>query len=213
MTNLLIIFLTHFFIIFSLQANLDHTNSQTIDDCQPTQEIMPDFLLNFDNQSNNLLRKTGSPIANKNQIIKIQGFITDLACRPITNARVEIWHVDSFGVRKVLLSKKELRETPHDPYFTDGGRFYTDNLGRFEFLTIMPGSYENRMSHINFKISHQNFADFFTIMFFPDNDNNKDERFANLSEEYQKSLLSVAKKNNEFLFNITLPSNNLYKKY
>lgn len=182
--------------------------------CKQTPEIMPNYLINIENKSNNLRRKTGIPYAAAGEFIKIQGFLMDAACLPITNALIEIWHLDTYGVNKEILPNEDRDFTRHDVNFTGGGKFYTDNMGRFEFLTVMPGVVDDEsVSQVNFHIKHHDFPDFYTVMFFPQQENMKDELFHNIHEDLQSCVVAEQIAHNNYVFNVTMMNRNTYKKY
>lgn len=210
-----VIFCLLFFVCDDLIAALDNMDINSVS-CKQTPEIIPNYLINIENKSNNLRRKTGVPYAAAGDFIKIQGFLMDAACLPITNALVEIWHLDTYGVNKEILPADEKDFMRHDVNFTGGGKFYTDNLGRFEFLTVMPGiDPENGIDvpQINFRITHYDFPDFYTVMFFPEQENENDALFNNVHSDLQSRLMATKYDDQTYLFNISLMIRNTYKKY
>lgn len=76
-------------------------------------------------------------------ILELTGVLRDSACRPLANARVELWQCDARGV-----------------YDARGPRlraqFETDSRGRWGVRTIVPGRYLNgadyRPAHVHFKL-------------------------------------------------------------
>lgn len=81
--------------------------------------------------TNNLRRETGSGYVADGQPIYVIGRVLDKNCIPMTGARVELWQHDAKG--KLPSSEKK------DPHFTGSGTAFTDNLGQYSFLTVMPG--------------------------------------------------------------------------
>lgn len=69
-------------------------------------------------------------------------------CRPLPNARVDLWHCDAAGVYSDV----------RDPRFdTTGQKFLrgyqvTDESGAASFTTLYPGWYPGRTVHIHFKV-------------------------------------------------------------
>lgn len=116
--------------------------------------------------SNNLRRKPGSPNVAAGELIHIVGRVTDINCLPIQNAVVSIWHANSNGVNHY---DKDIEGVKIDPDFAGSGRFVVNNLGYYNFITIMPGKSDNRAPHINFLIQHPDFPEFKTQMFFAEN--------------------------------------------
>ncbi len=118
-------------------------------------------------KTNNLRRKSGSPFLAKGEYIMLEGYLTDLLNSPIENARIKIWQANHFGYYNHLLKNTE-DYLKYDIDFAGSGISVTDNLGHFQFITIIPGYYGDRAPHIHFLIQHdllQN--EFETQMFFP----------------------------------------------
>lgn len=93
--------------------------------------------------------------------------VTDGACTPLKDTRVDVWHCDALGVYSGV----------NDPGFntTDDkwlrGCQDTDEFGVAEFTTIYPGWYSGRAVHIHFKIRTDPDSDTgyeFTSQFFFD---------------------------------------------
>jgi len=74
--------------------------------------------------------------------------IADTACAPLSGAIVDIWHCDARGVYSDV----------DDPSFRTVGRKFlrgyqtTAGDGSVEFLTIYPGWYRGRTTHVHFKV-------------------------------------------------------------
>ncbi|WCR53016.1 MAG: Protocatechuate 3 [Wolbachia endosymbiont of Ctenocephalides orientis wCori] len=85
---------------------------------------------------------------------------------PIQNAVVSIWHANSNGVNHY---DEDIEDMKIDPDFAGSGRFVVNNLGYYNFITIMPGKSDGRAPHINFLIQHPDFPEFKTQMFFAEN--------------------------------------------
>ncbi len=70
--------------------------------------------------------------------------VSGSSCAALTGAHVDVWHCDAEGVYsdvQASVGKKFLR-----------GYQVTDRNGRVEFVTIYPGWYMGRATHIHFKI-------------------------------------------------------------
>lgn len=109
------------------------------------------------NSSNNLRRKAGSPDVALGELIYISGRVTDINCLPIQNAVVSVWHANTFGYSD---------NKQNDQNFAESGRYITNNLGYYNFITVMPGNIDSRAPHINFLVQHPEFPEFTTQMFF-----------------------------------------------
>jgi protocatechuate 3,4-dioxygenase beta subunit len=102
--------------------------------------------------SNNLRSKPGGVVTAQGEPITLTGKVVDEYCVPVQGAVVELWHADAKG-----------RYQAHDPLFQGAGKATTSNMGRYEFLTIFPGSTPPRM-HI--RVRHPNFKTLETTVFF-----------------------------------------------
>ena len=149
------------------------------------------------NTTNNLIQKTGSFYAAFGEMLFVQGTITDSFSVPIEGAIIEIWQTNSAGKYQTLLDNSS---DFIDKNFNMSGRTITDNLGKYFFVTIVPGSYLNRAPHINFNIYHQKFGKLETEMYFENHPkNNSDYEYLSYSQEDQK--LITAKVNLTDIFN------------
>jgi protocatechuate 3,4-dioxygenase beta subunit len=113
--------------------------------------------------------KPGGTLAN-GRIIHVTGRVHDEWGDPIPEAFVEIWQADSAGKYKHPFDPRT--ETP-DPDFGYWGRATTDPGGLYAFRTIVPGAYPAgddwiRPPHIHFRVSHPDFRQLITQMYFSD---------------------------------------------
>jgi protocatechuate 3,4-dioxygenase beta subunit len=196
-----------------------NAEDEVIVNCSITPEIYSSVTPKHFNTSNNLRRKTGSGFFSAGRVMIINGRLLDAACTPISSATINIWQTDSYG--KYLHEAHMMEDSDdnnYDQYFSGTGSATTDNLGYFSFITVFPGSHENRAPHIKFMVQHRDFIDFQTEMFFSDyEENDKDPvlqkvesslrplLMAQLASIYRDSSMYVYK------FNITLNSYNPYK--
>ena len=146
-----------FFILFSFSAT---SSDPVIVNCRPTPQVNVS-IPKVTNSTNNLIRKTGDAVKAKGDVIYITGRITDINCIPIQGASVFIWHKNSEGYYAI-----NGRRIESDPLFIGSGYTVTDNLGNYNFVTIMPGSKDGNAPEINFDIQHPNFVPITTKMFF-----------------------------------------------
>jgi protocatechuate 3,4-dioxygenase beta subunit len=111
----------------------------------------------------------GEPLGER---IEVRGRVVDEDGRPIRNTLVEIWQANAAGR---YLHKNDQHNAPLDPNFAGEGRTFTDEDGRYRFVTIRPGAYpwKNhynawRPQHIHFSIFGPAFATrLVTQMYFP----------------------------------------------
>lgn len=125
---------------------------------------------------NSIVRKdiresqAGIPLHLKLRIADVSG------CRSISNAVVDVWHANAYGVYSgyegaELPPLVSLDQIPHiEPVNSETflrGRQYTDRNGIVEFYTIYPGWYELRTVHIHLKIFLDSKEVLTTQLFFP----------------------------------------------
>jgi protocatechuate 3,4-dioxygenase beta subunit len=87
--------------------------------------------------------------------ITLIGFVTDLRCRPIADALVDLWHADARG------------EYDNSGYKLRGHQL-TDAQGRYVFETILPGLYPGRTRHFHVKVAVQGQRALTTQLYFPE---------------------------------------------
>jgi protocatechuate 3,4-dioxygenase beta subunit len=111
----------------------------------------------------------GEPLGER---IAVSGRVVDEDGRPIRHTLVEIWQANAAGR---YLHKNDQHNAPLDPNFTGEGHTFTDEDGRYRFITIRPGAYpwKNhynawRPQHIHFSLFGPAFATrLVTQMYFP----------------------------------------------
>jgi protocatechuate 3,4-dioxygenase, beta subunit len=111
----------------------------------------------------------GEPLGER---IAVSGRVVDEDGRPIRNTLVEIWQANAAGR---YLHKNDQHDAPLDPNFSGEGLAFTDEDGRYRFITIRPGAYpwKNhynawRPQHIHFSLFGPAFATrLVTQMYFP----------------------------------------------
>ena len=91
--------------------------------------------------------KPGIPLVLNINVSALQ----DGVCTPLPEAVVDIWHCDAGGVYSGV---KAGRMQPVDTSALKFLRGYqvTDGAGKASFLTIVPGWYQGRTTHIHFKV-------------------------------------------------------------
>jgi protocatechuate 3,4-dioxygenase beta subunit len=104
--------------------------------------------------------------------IIVSGRVLDEYGRPIRQSLVEVWQANSAGR---YAHENDVHEAPLDPNFTGCGATFTDDQGRYRFVTIRPGCYPWRNhynawrpAHIHFSLFGPAFATrLVTQMYFP----------------------------------------------
>ncbi len=106
------------------------------------------------------------------QRIVVAGTVMDEDGRPVPDTMVEIWQANAAGRYH---HPGDQHDAPIDPHFLGGGRVFTDNEGRYQFISILPGAYPWpnhanawRPNHIHFSLFGPAFATrLITQMYFP----------------------------------------------
>lgn len=185
--------------------------------CSPTPSMKVDFLHNNEiGKTNNLWRKTGLAVPAVGQPIYIRGVVLDKKCVPVPDAVIQIWQADAKGNYFVEGDDK----ANIDPYFSASGTAYTNNLGEYSFITILPGSAEDERPYIRFRVKQRGFKTLRTKMYFA-GIGNEDKDYKKLSEKKRGLLTAVSDPNGvtsekdpmTYYFNITLSGKLDYKRY
>jgi protocatechuate 3,4-dioxygenase beta subunit len=111
----------------------------------------------------------GEPLGER---ITVSGRVLDEDGIPVRDSLVEIWQANAAGR---YLHKWDQHDAPLDPNFTGVGQTFTDDDGRYRFVTIRPGAYPWRNhpnawrpQHIHFSLFGPAFATrLVTQMYFP----------------------------------------------
>ena len=92
----------------------------------------------------------------------------DVNCVPISDGKIYIWQNNKEGY--VQYETKHKHEAKWiDPNFSGTGITNTNNLGRFNFISIMPGPHDNVTPHIHIKVEHPQLKTFISKIYFPAN--------------------------------------------
>lgn len=168
--------------------------------------------------SNNLVLPAGKSVYADGQRLFISGRVLDKNCVPVSDAIVEIWQVNTDG--QYVTATLSDRMSPY-PYFTGSGRAVTDNLGQFTFVTVFPGTENDRTApHINFHVTQNSFHEIYTKMFFTDDRRNADDGFlATVSSQKQDLLMGKVSRLDDpkdaigVEWNIVLDGVNTFRKF
>jgi protocatechuate 3,4-dioxygenase beta subunit len=85
----------------------------------------------------------------------VTGYVYDTNCQPVANAWLDFWQADANG-------------NYDNSGYTLRGHQYTDENGRFQLTTVVPGLYAGRTEHIHFKVQSPNGQILTSQLFFPD---------------------------------------------
>ncbi len=140
---------------------------------------------------NSLARPGGKSQFAQGERLYLTGRIFDSACVPLRDAKVEIWHTDTDGDYRIADTSDILN--PY-PLFAGAGFTRTNNLGEFEFETIMPGVAKiTQPPIINVRVSHPSMRTPLTstIYFKGENRNENSLRYKKLSAQNKDLVTAI----------------------
>ena len=73
-------------------------------------------------------------------------------CKPIANARIDVWHADAGGIYSGYAGQGDNRDTSTEGQAYLRGTQLTDADGNVTFKTVFPGWYPGRTPHIHVKV-------------------------------------------------------------
>jgi protocatechuate 3,4-dioxygenase, beta subunit len=123
------------------------------------------------------------------EITHLSGRILDKDGKPVRNALVEIWQVDSKGV---YLHTDSAKRKERDEHFQGFGRFLTASSGEYYFRTVKPVPYPGRTPHIHFKIKKGG-KDLFTTQCYikGEKGNEKDGILQSIKDEKERASIII----------------------
>jgi protocatechuate 3,4-dioxygenase beta subunit len=101
---------------------------------------------------NHLGKPAGKVAEATGQILLLHGRVLDARCRPVKDAIIELWQANPFG-NFVLATDADLVSA--STVFTGAGRAFSNEEGRFEFVTLFPGTLKNRAPNLNIRVKVQ----------------------------------------------------------
>ncbi|HEY9258257.1 intradiol ring-cleavage dioxygenase [Chitinophaga sp.] len=110
--------------------------------------------------------KTGIPLH-----ITINVLNTNDSCKPLANARVDIWHCDKDGYYSGYSNRGYLGNQDNTALVFCRGIQYSDTAGQVKFTSIYPGWYEGRVTHIHAQVYLDSKLKCTTQIAFPDDIN------------------------------------------
>lgn len=108
---------------------------------------------------------TTAPVTQTGDVIQLQGQVTDTDGNPIAGAVVEIWQTDINGNYNHPNDSAASDLLSDFQYF---GTATTDEAGYYAFLTVRPGEYEPRPTHIHVKVKIDGVEVLTTQFYFED---------------------------------------------
>ena len=86
--------------------------------------------------------------------LTLTGYVLNTDCKPIAHALLDFWQADGKGQYD-------------NAGYTLRGHQFTDDAGRYQLETIVPGLYPGRTEHIHVKVQAPNGRVLTTQLFFP----------------------------------------------
>jgi protocatechuate 3,4-dioxygenase beta subunit len=119
----------------------------------------------------------------------VTGYVYDTNCQPVAKAWLDFWQADANG-------------NYDNSGYTLRGHQYTDENGRFQLTTVVPGLYPGRTEHIHFKVQAHNGQIITSQLFFPGVAQNDSDGIYNAS-----LLLSIQEASDGWqgLYNFVVP--------
>jgi protocatechuate 3,4-dioxygenase beta subunit len=142
----------------------------------------------------------------KGKLVIITGTVMDTNCEPIKGALVDIWQACESGRYN---HPDDTNAAPLDPNFQYWGKAFTNELGQYQFKTIIPGQYPAneswiRPAHVHYKVSKKGFVDLTTQMYFKgDKYNDRDAILMRLTPSEREQVV-VDFSSGTGVFDITL---------
>lgn len=120
----------------------------------------------------------------------ITGYVYDTNCQPVANAWLDFWQADANG-------------NYDNNGYTLRGHQLTDENGRFQLTTVVPGLYAGRTEHIHFKVQSPNGQILTSQLFFPGVVQNDSDGIFN-----EALLLSIQESNDSWQaqYNVVVPA-------
>lgn len=123
--------------------------------------------------------------------------VDSVTCKPVTGARVDVWHADARGIYSGYAHQGDDRliSTKDEIYLR--GTQATDEKGRVLFRTIYPGWYPGRTPHIHVKVFLDELSLVTGQIYFPDN---LSKRIYREDEPYRQRPNPDTDNNSDFIF-------------
>ncbi len=139
-----------------------------------------------------LTKIKGHPLQALGEVVYLSGQILGDDFKPVPNALIDVWQANKHGRYH---HEDDPNPAPRDEDFQGWGKIKSDEQGRYNIKTIVPGAYSVdeewwRPPHIHFKISKRGYHELITQMYF-DGDplNEKDAIFLEIPEEHRDRVV------------------------
>ncbi len=115
-----------------------------------------------------LTRVAGRADRADGELVRVQGIVRDLAGAALSGVFIDVWQACASGRYN---HPRDPNPAAIDPNFQYWARLLTDNEGRFDFRTIIPGAYPasrnwDRPPHIHFRVDAFGLPRLTTQMYF-----------------------------------------------
>ena len=112
-------------------------------------------------RSNNLTRRSKDIFFSRGESMIIEGYVLDKNCVPITNASLQIWQPNNYGLYQNEMKAKDLSNNHeklkiYDTHFASNGSNSSDNTGFYRFILIKPC--KDCQRKIDMSVKHKNFS-------------------------------------------------------
>lgn len=95
-------------------------------------------------------------------LLRLRGTVRNASGNLLADAVVELWQTDARGRYRHPGVPEHLR----DPGFQGFGRTQTDDRGRYEFLTVVPGRYGSRPPHLHIRVARPGLREWVSQIYF-----------------------------------------------
>lgn len=169
---------------------------------------------------NDLTRSVGGFEDEYIEKILLRGIVVDKKCIPVSNTKILLWQKDEYGERRYLKrfaseNDQYIMDNKMYSQFLGAGSAVSDSEGRFYFITVDPGSEEQKKTEsvINISALVKGFIQFETQIQLKDHINKiKDEKQKLITAVFNKTA-SEHYGQKVYDFFIVLNGNSRYTRY
>ncbi|MCH2038566.1 MAG: hypothetical protein MK137_08255 [Rickettsiales bacterium] len=152
-------------LIALLVCSIFYADNAYSDDVVKTCEVTDAIEASIDGPPSFKLTNNLRRISSKHELasgvpVIFRGVVTDSECVPLAGAVVRLWHADAEGDYGHLDNPDD-----YDSNFAGTGVTVTDNMGKYQFLTIKPGEYAAKPSVFHFEVMHESVGEIKTDIF------------------------------------------------
>lgn len=185
-------------------------HSNKLNTCITVEEAPDNFEPLKFNNTNNVIRLQGALSSKSSKPIHLYGTLVDKHCTPFQDAKILLWQMDEHGKYpyKLLRTHVDNSNVVYNKNFPGSATAFTNNLGKFNFVTVMPGL-KKQVPYVNVKIVHPDVGEFYTKIYLIDkNSKNKASSFISRGKLY-----AVETSPNKYNFTLAIPFTVKLKKF